>query len=142
MGCFSCHGPKGVGGVPNQGAAAKEVPSLDGGMIFMDTKNDTEIAEYIEDGLPKRKREDKDYYSRYQKQLIQMPAYKDYLNKDEIELLVSTIKSLNGLPRPKDNKILEGENLTIGMGCTACHGRRGSGGIKNPGSFKGYIPGW
>jgi mono/diheme cytochrome c family protein len=142
MGCFSCHGPEGSGGVPNRGAAAKEVPSLDGGMILMGVKNDAEIAEYIRDGLPNRKKWDKDYYDRYQNQLIKMPAYKKHLNEKEIELLVSTIKSLNGLPRPKDDRVLEGENLTIRMGCTTCHGPRGNAGIKNPGSFKGYIPGW
>jgi mono/diheme cytochrome c family protein len=27
-------------------------------------------------------------------------------------------------------------------GCFACHGEMGSGGLPNPGSFKGYIPGF
>jgi len=141
MGCFSCHGPRGTGGMPNPGSKDGEVPSLDGGTIMMYVKNDEEIVEYIRDGLPKRKRQDEEYYGRYQQQAIKMPAYGSFLSEKEIDYLVSFIKASNSMPEV-DREVEEGENLVLRWGCTNCHGPRGGGGMKNPGSFKGYIPGW
>lgn len=141
LGCFSCHGPRGAGGVPNPSSKDKEVPSLDGGTITMYVESDEEIVEYIRDGLPKRKKEDKEYYEKYQKQALKMPAYGKFLNEKEISYLVSFIKASNSMPEA-DKEVEKGENLVLRWGCTNCHGPRGGGGIKNPSSFKGYIPGW
>ena len=35
-----------------------------------------------------------------------------------------------------------GRELVRHHGCEACHGIGGSGGVPNPGSLKGYVPGW
>src|SRR5438552_2347217 len=35
-----------------------------------------------------------------------------------------------------------GQRLAAELGCFACHGPLGAGGVRNPGSFKGYVPGF
>jgi cytochrome c551/c552 len=36
----------------------------------------------------------------------------------------------------------EGERLARQLGCFSCHGELGQGGVENPGSLKGYVPGF
>lgn len=141
-GCFSCHGPMGTGGVANPGSDSGEVPSLDGGTIRMYVQSEEEIAEYIQEGMPRRKRQDPKYMAKYRLQLIKMPAFDRHLTPRQVSDLISFIQANNGLPESKDPEVVEGENLTLKYHCTACHGPRGGGGIRNPASFKGYVPGW
>jgi mono/diheme cytochrome c family protein len=37
---------------------------------------------------------------------------------------------------------VQGDRLSRKFGCYQCHGELGQGGVANPGSFKGYIPGF
>ena len=55
LGCFTCHGPGGRGGVHNPGSEAGEVPSFHEGTIMMYAHDDQDLREYILDGAPAKK---------------------------------------------------------------------------------------
>lgn len=141
-GCFSCHGPLGMGGVANLGSPLETVPGFQEQTPMMFVHNDKEIREYILDGAPAAKLKRESYRNEMEAQAIRMPAYRDYLDDDEVDALVAYIRATSGLLLPDDPELARGEELVRKTGCLACHGEMGSGGIPNPGSFKGYIPGF
>ncbi len=49
-GCVNCHGPSGLGGVPNPQSHDKVIPPLSGGGFRHDFPNDTAIADVIRSG--------------------------------------------------------------------------------------------
>lgn len=71
-----------------------------------------------------------------------MPAYRAYLTSAQIDDLVAYIRAVSGLITPKDELAAQGQELAFRLGCFTCHGPMGAGGGQNPGSFKGYLPGW
>jgi mono/diheme cytochrome c family protein len=141
-GCFTCHGPDGIGGVKNPGSEDGEVPGFIEGTIMMWVKNDEEIREYIVDGAPARKRADPRYRQQMESQLLAMPAYGGYLSSAEIEDLMAYLRAVSGLIVAPDEVAAQGQDLAYRLGCFHCHGPMGAGGGSNPGSFKGYVPGW
>jgi mono/diheme cytochrome c family protein len=141
-GCFDCHGCDGMGGVKNPGSRDGEVPGFSGGTPMMWVKNEDEIREYILDGAPARKRADPGYQPQVDAQLLVMPAYRGFLTGREVDDLVVYVRAVSGLLVPHDELAAQGQDLALRLGCTRCHGPMGAGGSKNPGSFKGYIPGW
>lgn len=134
-GCVSCHIPFSGKEIKNPGSRLGNVPSFFGGNLMMYIKKQDEIEDYIKYGYLKGKKPK-------ESQLIKMPAYGDKLSEEEIEDLEAYIIAADGYNLPKDEKISKGYEIAIEYGCFSCHGVGGSGGIKNPGSFKGYIPGW
>lgn len=42
----------------------------------------------------------------------------------------------------ENDSIQRGEEISTDLGCFGCHGDRGMGGITNPGSPLGTVPGW
>ncbi|GBD26886.1 hypothetical protein HRbin30_02228 [bacterium HR30] len=141
-GCFTCHGPDGVGGVKNPGSEDEEVPGFAGGVPMMWARDEAELREYILDGAPARKRQDPEYREKIRKWLLVMPAYRGFLSEREVDDLVAYIRARSDLIVPSDPLAAEGHELAVQLGCFHCHGPMGSGGPPNPGSFKGYIPGW
>jgi mono/diheme cytochrome c family protein len=141
-GCFDCHGPDGSGGVKNPGSADGEVPGFVGGTVMMWVKSDAEMREYILDGAPARKRRDARYRKQMESQLLAMPAYRGYLGAGELDDLMAYLRAVSGLIVPADELAARGQELAFKLGCFHCHGPMGAGGGPNPGSFKGYIPGW
>lgn len=141
-GCFSCHGPGGSGGIKNPGSPDGEVPGFTEGTPMMWVNSDGEVREYILDGLPKRKAEDPKYLEKTKDQLLFMPAYRGFLSDREVDDVLAFIKATSGLIVPKDDPEAAGYDVAFELGCFDCHGPMGTGGIGNPGSFKGYIPGW
>ncbi|HXE72731.1 MAG TPA: c-type cytochrome [Candidatus Nitrosotenuis sp.] len=143
-GCFACHGPGGKGGVSNPGSEDLEVPSLDGGSLLHYVRSAQEIEEYVRYGHPLRLKDDRQYQDEIRRAALRMPAYGDRLSDEEIRDLVAFILAANVLPRPPESLVeeLAGMQLVYDKGCTGCHGPSGAGGLSNPGSFKGYIPGW
>jgi len=141
-GCFSCHGPGGRGGVKNPGSKDGAVPAFVGGEPMMWVDSENEIREYILDGVPKRKRDNPRYAKRLAEQLLQMPAYRGYLSESDVDDLIAYIGAVSGLSAPTDELALQGQDLAYRYGCMECHGPMGAGGVGNPGSLKGYIPGW
>jgi mono/diheme cytochrome c family protein len=143
LGCFRCHGPDGKGGVPNPGSKDGEAPGFQGGMLMMYVQKDEEIREYILDGISRSKQKDRHYVERMRQAALQMPAYRDSLSAQDLEDLVIYLKASSALATPPDgDPAAKGMDLAYRNGCIACHNVMGAGGLKNPGSFKGYIPGW
>lgn len=141
-GCFSCHGPNGIGGVANPGNEDGEVPGFAEGMPMMWASSEDELREYILDGAPARKRNDPGYVKEIEGWLLQMPAYRGYLDDAEVDDLIAYIGAVSGLIAPADEVAAYGLEVAYEFGCFDCHGPMGAGGVGNPGSLKGYIPGW
>lgn len=72
-----------------------------------------------------------------------MPAYEDRLRGSDLDDLTAAVVVLSGawVP-PADSAARRGRDLTLRWGCTQCHNAGGAGGLPNPGSFSGYVPGW
>jgi len=141
-GCFTCHGPNGIGGVKNPGSEDEEVPGFSGGTPMMWAKSEDELREYILDGAPARKRNDPKYKEAVRKWLMVMPAYRDHLSASEVDDLLAYIRAASGLIVPSDEIAAQGQELAFRLGCFHCHGPMGARGSSNPGALKGYIPGW
>ncbi len=115
-----------------------------------------EVRDWVTHGVPERRR------SRHETLLIQMPAYGDdgHLTPAEIEdvtawALAEGVRRTHRIPRltppadlaavaalEGDDLFLHGDSLARRYGCYQCHGELGQGGVANPASFKGYIPGF
>lgn len=141
-GCFSCHGPNGIGGVKNPGNRDGEVPGFIEGMPMMWADNEQELRDYIFDGAPPRKRDDPKHQEEVARWLLHMPAYRGFLSERDVDDLVAYIGAVSGLIAPEDDEAAAGMELAYELGCFDCHGPMGAGGVQNPGSLKGYIPGW
>lgn len=142
LACFTCHGPLGRVGVTNPGSQYKTVPPFHEGTIMMFAKSDQELREYILDGAPAAKRESEEYQKEMRGQAIRMPAYRDHVTARDVEDLVAFLRASSELLYPPEGPASDGEELAHELGCFSCHGAMGSGGHSNPGSLKGYIPGF
>jgi mono/diheme cytochrome c family protein len=142
LGCFNCHGPGGRGGVPNPGSKTKEVPSFHEGTLMMYAHTDQDLREYILDGAPAKKRDQALYQSEMKAQALQMPAFRGFVSDDEVAALVAYLRAASDMLVPPDEPAARGAELADANGCFDCHGVMGAGGLPNPGSLKGYIPGF
>src|SRR5262249_7641881 len=73
---------------------------------------------------------------------LAMPAYRGYLGSYDVDDLIAYVRAVSGLVVPGDPLAAQGQELAFRLGCYHCHGPMGAGGSSNPGSLKGYIPGW
>ena len=142
LGCFGCHGPDGNGGTRNPGSEEGTVPALTGQTQMMFVKTADDLREYVLDGAPRRKREDPDYRARMETAAIRMPAFRGHLSAAELEDLVTYLRAVSGQVLPEEALAARGAELAAELGCFACHGPLGAGGMPNPGSLKGYVPGF
>jgi len=72
-----------------------------------------------------------------------MPPMGGRLQVDEWRALVLAVGVLEGLVGvPEDPELASGYDIARQMGCFGCHGVLGAGGVPNPGSLTGRIPGW
>lgn len=142
LGCFACHGPEGKGGVANPGSQRETVPGFTGRTLMMYVHDDDEIRQYVLDGRPDRRADEPDYRAEIEAQAIRMPAYRDALAPGEVDLLVAYVRTVSGLLEPGDELARRGLEVAQRMGCFGCHGSLGMGGRDNPGSLKGYVPGF
>ncbi len=153
LGCFSCHGNLGTGGVKDPGVPDLETPAWDGGLYMMYVKNDADIRNYILKGsVPKisiPNRDEKIDQPSGESVVeppgaaIVMPSFKEALCGTDLKDLVAAYKYLAGIhPPPVDSAEERGFDLARKWSCFACHGVGASGGLPNPGSFTGFIPGW
>ena len=134
-GCFACHGDGGARPIPNPGAKTGEVPSWTGGTWMMWNRNETDIRSWIERGRPDGREPDPGA-------LIAMPAYGERLRADEIDDLVAFVLATSLFGWPEDPTVVAGREAAVKLGCFGCHGPEGRGLLRNPGSFKGYVPPW
>ena len=134
-GCFNCHGSSGLDGIPNPNSKPKDVPAWQGGTAMMYIFGPDDIEHWVLDGGIAEQHPDT-------AALLQMPAYRDVLSKEEFSDLKVYLNALMGLIEFKDTLANHGYNIAENSGCFGCHGPYGLGGSKNPGAFKTYIPGW
>ena len=147
LACFACHGAEGGGGIINPGAdvGKKVVPALAGGEMMMWADSEEELRQWIMNGRPDdAEPEERTGVSAGQgtPRAIVMPAYKNHLNADELDSLMIYLKAISGLQFPEEGKTRAGFELAHELGCFRCHGPMGVGGVANPGSLKGYVPGF
>jgi mono/diheme cytochrome c family protein len=142
LGCFSCHGGFGRGGLPDPGKDDTAVPSWSGGVWMMYVENDEQIRNYILYGS-REETSGRSSEERGAAQAIHMPAYEDVVDSRDLEDLVAAFKVLSGMNvPPPDSPERRGYDLARAWRCFSCHGPGGSGGSSNPASFAGFIPGW
>jgi mono/diheme cytochrome c family protein len=141
-GCFTCHGPGGIRGMPVPGYGFEEVPSFSGGLVTMYAENEQELREWILDGMPRRIRQDPEQMKLREKAVLQMPAWRGLLGARELDDLVAYVKAVSDFERPEDEKAEAGRQVAIKFGCFGCHGPQGRGSQPNVRAFKGYIPSW
>jgi mono/diheme cytochrome c family protein len=153
LGCFSCHGNLGTGGIKDPGLPNLETPAWDGGMYMMYVKNDDDIRRYILKGSVPGKSvsnpgEKTDAPSGGQgvespTAAVAMPSFQKTLSGTDLEDLVAAYKYIAGMVRPPaDSAEQRGFDIARKWNCSACHGEGASGGLPNPRSFTGFIPGW
>lgn len=138
LGCEGCHGPGGLGGVANPGSSEREVPGFAGGTAMMYVEKAEEIREWILDGRPARLQE----AHRHADALLEMPAFRERINDEELEALVAYFRAVAWYSPGLSEELARGRRLAQAAGCFGCHGPSGQAGVANPGSFKGYVPGW
>jgi mono/diheme cytochrome c family protein len=142
LGCFGCHGPGGRGGVGNPGSKRETIPGFTGSTLMMYVHDDDEIRQYVLDGRPDRLANDPDYAAEMKAQAIHMPAYRDVLEPGDLDVLLAYIRQVSGMVEPPSEPERTGAEVAARMGCFGCHGALGMGGVGNPGSLKGYVPGF
>ncbi len=140
-GCLSCHGPDGTRGLPDPGNRG-EVPAWDGGISMMYVNGEEEVREYILDGVSKRRAASPGASAERSKAAIRMPAYRGALEDHAVDDLVAYFMAASLMTPLEDPAASRGRDLVRRFRCEACHGVGGSGGARNPGSYKGYVPGW
>ncbi len=143
LGCFTCHGDLGSSGIPIPGRD-EGVPQWDGSVWMMYVKSNADIRRYIVEGSPPRQDDGTGpHIHGPERAAIPMPAYGDIVSEREIDDLVATFKVLAGMVAPeRGTSAREGYDLARQWQCFSCHGPAGSGGLPNPGSFTGFVPGW
>lgn len=142
LGCFNCHGAGGTGGVANPGSKTGEVPSFHEGTLMMYAHDDQDLREYILDGAPATKLARPEYRAEQEAQALRMPAFRTVVTRAQVEDLVAYLRASSGLLEPLDDPAAKGVEIALANGCFDCHGPMGVGGMPNPGSLKGYIPGF
>jgi cbb3-type cytochrome c oxidase subunit III len=82
-GCVNCHGPNGLGGVPNPQSPDKTIPSLSGADFFKEFNTDKKIKDVIRSGSVLG-----------QAPIVSMPHWGGILSDAQLTALVAYIKTL------------------------------------------------
>jgi mono/diheme cytochrome c family protein len=114
---------------------------------MMYVENDDDIRRYILEGSAGHAEEQAHGHETddhdHTLDAITMPAYADVISQSDLEDLVATFKVLSGMVAPsRGTPARVGYDAAREWKCFSCHGPGGSGGLPNPGSFTGFIPGW
>ena len=84
--------------------------------------------------LPKGRALDTDALEEVRALLGSLPRRRD--------LLIEYLRAISGLQFPETKVESRGLERIYELGCFRCHGPMGTGGVANPGSLKGYVPGF
>ena len=141
-GCPTCHFPYRGEEIPNPGSRWKVVPRFEAGNAMMYVKSKREIEEFIRFGAPKTWLEDEQVRGRLADQHIRMPSYEEHLSEAQIEVLTLWVSVVEGIDVAGDEAATKGRQLARKLGCISCHGLEGAGGLPNPRSLGGFIPGF
>lgn len=142
QGCFGCHWSLAKTEIPNPGSRWGSVPRFAEGNAMMYAESRREIEEIIRFGAPRSWRDDEAAAARLERQRVRMPAYGEVLSGPEIRDLTAFAAAVERVDRPADDLAARGRDLARANGCYSCHGVDGSGGVANPGSLGGFIPGF
>jgi cbb3-type cytochrome c oxidase subunit III len=82
-GCINCHGPNGLGGVPNPQSPDKSIPSLSGKDFFAEFNTDKKIIDVIRSGSVLGRAP-----------IVSMPHWGGILSDAQLKALVAYIKTL------------------------------------------------
>jgi mono/diheme cytochrome c family protein len=104
--------------------------------------NRQQVEEFIRHGAPSSWLEKASTRERLTAQRIRMPAYQDKLSEKELNNLIAYACAVEAVDLPGGEAAAAGRSLASKHGCLSCHGVEGSGGLPNPGSFGGFIPGF
>lgn len=99
LGCFGCHGPSGMGGVPNPGSLSGFVSGWTGRRYDRLVRDDSELREWILDGRGARAASNRVIRFFLDRQKIKMPAYRSFLRDDELDNLAAYIKHVRASAR-------------------------------------------
>ncbi len=142
-GCFLCHRPFAGDEIPNPGSRWQSVPAFQAGnsMMYGSTKRQG-IEEYVRFGAPRSWLDDPKVAERLASQRLRMPAYEDVLSEAELRHAVAFVAALEGVEPWGGEAAAPGRQLAREHGCLSCHGVEGAGGLANPGSLAGFVPGF
>jgi len=141
-GCFGCHGPGGMSGLPDPGGGVGGVPTFSPEDVQTYAHDEAELREWILDGMPRRLRDELAADAAGNGPLLRMPAWRGVLSAREVDDLVAYVKAVSDFERPDDARAEAGQEAAARMGCFGCHGPQGRANVPNPRSLKGYIPSW
>jgi mono/diheme cytochrome c family protein len=82
-GCINCHGPNGLGGVPNPQAPDKAIPPLSGAAFFREFNTDKKIVDVIRSGSVLGR-----------PPIVSMPHWGGILSDPQLKALVAYIRTL------------------------------------------------
>lgn len=142
LGCGGCHLPYANVEIPNPGSRWGSVPRFGAGNAFMYAPDREGITAFIRDGAPPDWLADETVRQRLADQRIRMPAYGDRLSERQLDDLVAFACAVEGIERVTGDGVAEGRTVARAHGCISCHGLEGAGGVRNPGSFGGFVPGF
>ena len=92
-GCFTCHGPGGLRGMPNPGYGLGDVPPWAGGLVTMYAENEQELREWILDGIPQRLKGDPEQMKLREGMVVEMPAWRGQISEQQIDQIWAYIRS-------------------------------------------------
>ena len=144
-GCFSCHSESVGSEMSNPRLSADgdraqldRVPS-----IVDSSKNVGILREWILTGSSRYSETSDRFREGRKSQLLTMRAYQDVLSEEQVDDLITFLMVERGkyvdLEQQDPGR---GPYLARKYGCFECHGPLGQGGFSNPGSLKGYVPGF
>ena len=139
-GCLNCHQAPFRGELGNPGSGTGSVPALGSGSLMMYVQRPEEVEEWIRDGQSRALAANPEALEKYRAQLLQMPPFGEKLSAVEISALRAFVVAADGYISPAGEKERQGE-IVAREHCLACHNVGGAGGLHNPGSYFGYIPG-
>ena len=142
QGCMGCHRPYRAVEIPNPGSRWGSVPRFEAGNISMYGDTRREVEEFIRFGVPESWLEDFEVIERLGEQRLRMPAYGSTLADDEIADLTAFACAVESVDLAGGEAAAPGRELARKHGCLSCHGVEGSGGLPNPGSLGGFVPGF
>jgi mono/diheme cytochrome c family protein len=82
-GCINCHGPNGLGGVPNPQSPDKTIPPLSGADFFKEFNTDKKITDFIRSGSVLGRQP-----------IVSMPHWGGIISDSDLQALVAYIKTL------------------------------------------------
>ena len=129
FGCGACHESLVLGPIQRR---RKPAPHL-----FEDWIDASDLSEEIRFGSYES--DDSAVAQRSIPRKIKMPAYNDLISDSNLRALLVFLQ-VNQLMNMRSASA--GQNLARKYGCFDCHGPLGLGGVVNPRSLRGYIPGW